>query len=1056
MNDNIIINIISKTYFNIVSFFVLIFWLLLIAFIILQNGLFLNNISLSNVHIEQLYIKWNNKIDISAKEILIEKTEESTNKFEYANINKYFKILSHSKTWFNSLVIDKISYDNINASFKYEDGKNGFFDVKSNDFSLSSSISLLNDTLYISVDKLTDKKRKLNASGDLYFDTKELAAYSNINLKIADDADVNLYSKTTTEKLSYKLTSNKEIKNIKHLVDIAHLPKEVRYWAYDAIDMSYVNLTSAYGFIDFNDIKNAVKNIYIKALVNKVNYTYNKNLDAIHAKSVELEFKQGIFYIRPVKAYSYGMYLNKSWIKVDFTKKEELLTLNLLFDGILNRDILKILDTYKIKLPFLQKSGKVSTDLKIFVGLRTIDVEAKGNFYTKEANFDYIGLNVDIYDARIKLDNYDVTIKNMKAAYQKMAKATVDVNYNAKSAEGQVKFLFSSINLLGASLQTKSEPLKAIYNISPNNDSITAENSLWDYKGKTVTIDSLSMPFDLNKLQVNIPATIINVKDIGSSFVSGNINLSDMSTNLNLDILKLNYDGIELSQSNTPIKVTYNKKISIFSENTIHFTVSGSKYKAKRLYIDIDKEQIKLKHTSIEIGKYITAKVYASYNTQTKKSHISLTKFVLTDPNTKKIIYKKSKIILAGKLTNKSIHITSKELDANFTSQDTGWRLKLNSIGRVSNNSELLKRFQVTKGYFTLYKNSKDKYTRFKSEVIYPYKILVKNNIPVDKYLIKGKIYKEKVYIDINNNVHIDIKDTINVNLKKSVVNLPETLSAVKEMSTTTDSNSTLDVILKANNSHFYVNENRKILYNSVHMQYYNKILTAQLKHEIGDAGLRLKDNMFHLYGKDFNDKFMNQLFALSNFSKGDLSFSMNGELDDYLGSIYIKGTTIKDAKTLNNILAFVNTIPSLITFNVPGYSRDGLYVKQAYLNFKSEENKFDLTDIYLDSKEIDILGNGKLDIDQNNLDLTLNLKTDLGSDLAKVPLVGHIILGKDSISTTLKITGEIADPKVESLIAQEIVVAPINIIKRTLSLPYNLIEDVINKSKEDNSSSNK
>lgn len=906
----------------------------------------------------------------------------------------------------------------------------------------------------MNIQRLDDIKRELFAKGDLYFNTEKLKAYSNINLKVSDDADIDIFLETSKHELNYKFISNKKIRNIKHLITIANLPKEVRYWAYDAIDMSHVDIVSFFGNINYQDIKSAYKNIYIKALVHKVNYKYNPKLDAIHAKSVELELKNGIFYIRPKEAYSYGMYLDKSWLKIDFTQDEEFLTLHLLFDGVLNRDMLKILSAYKIKLPFLQRSGTVSTDLKIEVGLRNIDVDAEGDFYTKKANFDYMGLNIDIYDARIKLDNYDVHVNSMKARYGEIATAKVNVKYNAKKEAGDVKFLFDSINLLGASLNTKSGPLEALYKISPSNDLIKAKKSHWNFKSQPITIDPLSMPFDLNKLTVNIPATVVSVANIGNSFVSGYVDLNTMSTKLDLDILNFKYDGVEFSQSNTPIKVEYDNKLSIYSDNIIHFTVSGSKYRAKRLYIEMKDELLKLKHTSISIGKYITTKVYANYNSSTKKSHISLTNFILKDPNTEKILYKNSKIMLGAKVDEDSILITSQEIGAKFVSKDSGWKLKLNSIGRISSDSELLKKFQINKGDFTLYKNSKEDFTRFKSEIVYPYKILVKNNTPQEKYNIKGKIYKEKVYLDINNDLNVKIKNEITIDMKKSVLNLPEALDALDEISTvSSESNKTLNIIVTADKSYLYVGKDRKILYDSVNMQYYKKIVTAQLKYKEGDAGLHLKDNKFHLYGKNFNDTFMNQLFALSNFSKGDLSFSMSGALNDYLGAIYLKKTTIKDYKTLNNVLAFVNTIPSLVTFSVPGYSKDGIYVNQAYLNFHSQSNKFNLTDIFLDSKEIDILGKGIVDVAKNDLNVTLNLKTDLGSNLKKIPLVGHILLGKDSISTTLKITGEVENPSVESLIAQEIVVAPINIIKRTLSLPYKLIENVIDQATESNNS---
>ena len=183
----------------------------------------------------------------------------------------------------------------------------------------------------------------------------------------------------------------------------------------------------------------------------------------------------------------------------------------------------------------------------------------------------------------------------------------------------------------------------------------------------------------------------------------------------------------------------------------------------------------------------------------------------------------------------------------------------------------------------------------------------------------------------------------------------------------------------------------------------------------------------------------MEHLFTLSKFDGGSLDFNIDGTFDDYDGIIYIKDTTVLDYKVLNNILAFVNTVPSLVTFSLPGYSKKGLPVKNAYMKFHANKTLFNISDIYMHSKELDIIGHGTTDVDKNSINLQLNLKTDIGSNLQKIPLVGYIILGNDRISTTLSVTGKLTDPKIHSLIAKDIAVAPFNIIKRTLLLPFHL-----------------
>ena len=1051
MNDNIIINIISKTYFTIISFFIFIFAVLSIIFIILQNGLFINELTISNIHIKQLYIKWNERIDISLEEIEIQENNSTATEFDTSKIHQYFTSLATTKEWFDSFVVEKIIYKDIVGSFKYKIGESGFFIAHSPSLDIDTKVDLSPQSIQLTLNSFKDDKHKINVDGFLYFDTRTNILCADLNAKLSDVTDFTIYTVISKEKLFYKLKSNKTIKDLEYLINLANLPNAVRYWAYDAIGMSYATLHDITGYIDYNDMQNAYKNIHIQATLYNASYIYNPKLDAIHCKKIELEFKKGLFYIRPIEAYSYGMDLGKSWVLIDFTaKKEVLLTLSLLFDAKLNKSVLKILEAYKIKLPFLQNSGNVATDLKIEIGLETISVNAKGTFFTKKANFDYLGLNVDINNARILLDNYDVSIKDMNASYQDIAKAVVDVNYNAKRAEGKIDFKLNSFNLHDITLAKESQALNIIYNISPNKDTITLADSKLNYKGQTISIDSVVLPFNLETLDLSIPATLITLDGMGNAFISGKANIKSFITDLDIDLLNFNYDGFELAQSNTPLHLHYENKLNITSDKPIYLDVSGSRYQFDNFFLELKNNELYLKHTLVHIGKYIEMKIYAKHNLKTNKAHASLSNFILKDPNTEKVLYKKNKILLSSKIVDRTLQISSPEIASTFIAQDTGWRLNVNSISRVSTNSDLLKELYITNGEFILFKNKNDKYTRFKAKLKYPYKILLNNGKPTDLYTVKGKIYKEKVYLNINDKLFFTIKEDMRLRMNNSSVNVIALLDAIENFSEEKDENDkSMNITVEAKNSTLYVSKDRSILYDTLNLQYYNNILTAQLKYDQGSAGLKLEEKTFHLYGKKFNDHFMNKLFSLSKFYDGSLDFSLDGTLSDYAGVIYVRKTTMKDYAILNNMLAFINTIPSLATFSLPGYNKNGLFVKHAFVHFKSKNKNLNLEDIYLDSKEMKVVGKGKIDFLNDSMDITLNLKSDLGSDLAKVPLLGYAILGQDTISTTLKVSGKIENPTIRSMVAKDIVVAPLNIIKRTLTLPYKLIHDVIDNKKK-------
>ena len=1036
---------ISKIYFSIVSLLIFIFLLLFIGFIVIQNGLFFNEVSISNIHIKQLYIKWNEKLDVSLHEIKVVQNNSNT-KTTYKEFGIAMQSLANASHWFNSLIVEKIVYKDIIGSLKYHSNHKGFLLASSKDIELDIALSKADGVLLVNVKKLYDKKRDITLFGNIYFDTIKVQLHTNLNINIAKELDLTLYLQSTTTQLYYKVVSNKKIIEYKHAIELMNLPKEGKYWAYDAIKMSYLDISSVYGYIDYNRLENFLKNIHATATIKKLHYTYSKDLDAIHTQETKLELKDGFLFIYPHQAYTSGKYLGTSWLKLDFNQQEELLTINLLFSTLLDKDMLKILNNYKIKLPFLQKKGIVKTDLFLEIGLRELNVDVKGSFYTKKANFDYLGLNIDVYDANIHINNYDVRVKGMQASYRNIAKASVDVTFNAATSKGEISFKFEHIAAKGLFLDTVHTPLTVQYNIDSDGDSIDINSSLWHFKNQKINVDTLHMPFDLKKLKLQIPTTFIQDKSVGSAFISGSIDFDAMTAKIDADILKFKYKGVSLSQSNTPLKIVYDKKLSIFSKNEIFFKVLGSKLKATDFYLTVDENKILLKHTKLDIGKYVTVKIDANFNHRSEKSHISLSNFVLTDPNTHNILYKNKAILLSLSNENNVLKINSRKLSCEFSSQEKGWKLKLNALSHIAKNSNLLKKLHLGKGSFTLYKNKNDKYTRFKSNIVYPYRILVKDNIALKKYKIKGKIYDKKVYININNKIHITIKDSIDVKMNKTSININEVLRAISEMPASTKKSKFLNVLLIATDSTLYINKNRHILYDTLDVQFYKTILTAQLKHAKGNSGLRFEDKKFYFYGKNFNDKFMNRLLPLSKFTKGSLDFSLSGNINDYSGVVYVKKTAIKDYKTLNNILAFITNIPSLLIFKQPDYNNEGLFVNKAYTNFEYKKDMFNLTNIYLDSKEIDIFGNGIVSLKNDYLDIVLNLKTNLGSDLAKIPLVGYIILDKDTISTTLSIKGKVSDPKIKLLLAEDIIVAPFNIIKRTLSLPYQIIKNTIEK----------
>ena len=1045
MNDKIIINTISKIYFIIISFLSFIFLTLSVVFVLLQNGIYIDDLSLPNLKIKKLYIKWNKNINVTIDEINIHKKQTSSKPLDLTEINSYFKKINLFNNWFEQIIINKITLNDISASFKYIHGHDGYLNIFSKDFILKSSLFFESNLFNIKIDEFHDYKRKIDIDGNIIFNSFAPELTTSLNVTINKEVFLNIVADAGTQKLFYKINALKDIKSIVYTADLFKLHPKVRYWIVDAIDTKSITLNSAHGWLEYKNLSQAYKNIYANATLKQLNYKYDQKLDAIHTKETVLEFKDGVLNINPHAAYTYGFFLDKSWLKIDFTKKEELLTLYLMFEGVVNKDLLYLLNRYKIKLPILQNSGVVDTHLTLTVNLRTIAIDAHGDFFTKKANFRYLGLDIDVVDAYIELDNFDVKIKNMLSKYKDIATAKVDVNFNAKHTTGTIDFKVEDINFkeAGISMVKQKKPLNISYHISPKQDTIQTEKSTWNFNDQILTIDPTKILFDLKTLNAKIPTTLVKVKDMATTYMSGELFLKPLRIDLNVDLLKFSYNKIKLKQSSTLLKVSYkDNNIEIDTQDDIRLSFSEFAPIISDTSIQINNKQIYLKKCNLLFENKANINANGYYNTHTKKGYLNFKKLDILDDGIKKVIKNQKELSLLINNTNNQTKISIEKLNINYILSEKWWKLELNSLASLVKKSKLLKKYHLNNGKVSLFKNKADNNISVSANIKYPYKLLIKDNTPIENYSIKGDIDTQTndISLKINNIIDVNIDKNIKVKADNIGININALLDYFNDQNSTTTSSSNQNIFLNLTHSHLWISKIRHVISDDIELQYFNNITTAQLKYKEGLAGFKFENKKFHLYGEGFNDVFMENLFSLSRFRGGDLAFSMSGTTTDYDGIFYIHNTTILEYKLLNNILAFVNTIPSLVTFSLPGYNRDGLAVQSAYADFHSANDTIKFKNIYLHSQEMDIVGRGEVSFPKDNIDLTLNLKTDLGSSVNKIPVVGYILLGNDTVSTSLSIKGKLSDPKVKSLIAKDIIVAPLNIIKRTLYTPFNLL----------------
>ena len=1011
----------------------------------MQNGLYIDSISLETIKVKQLYIKWNKKLNISVKECTISLPQDnSPSTVSSKDIYKIIDKVPYFYNFFESININKIKINDLTASFNYHEGEDGFIVVDSNSLLLRSTIYFENKLLNLSIDNFKDLKRDIKISGNIILSTKKENAIASLKIDIHDEILLNTFVHMNNEKLIYKINSMKNIKSIDYVMSLIPIHKEINYWANKAISFSSLKIDKAYGWVNFNDIANAHKNIYVSAVGEDLTYRYNPKLDNIRTKRTELEFKEGILYIYPKKAHTYKSYLgDKNSIIIDFTQKEELLTLQLLFEGMLDKDTLGILKAYKIKVPFLQKTGITKTNLVIKVNLRTIDVDAQGDFFTKKAKFEFKGLDIDIFNSSIKLNNYDVTINKMFAKYQDIMSADVAVEFNAKNTHGFIDLHVKKIDFKDLNISLNKN-IFVRYSISQKGDNIAIPISSWNIHGYDIDVAKMKLPFNINTTIITIPKTNIAHKNNVKGTVSGKANVGKLSFDLDMDISQFLLYGVETTQKNIPLKLNFHNKLTLSSEKKINFEFLSQKSFIDTFIFNVKDSKIVMEKTFINIGDIIKTDFKSHFSFINNQGLIITSDSSIKTPSVG-VIYKK-KAPNSFKITSRdnNIEIDSMDLSLQFKSYNDQWKVDINSIAKLTENSQLLDKYFIKNGTATVFKKDNVNKINFTANIKYPYRFLIDDNKEIEDYKIKGDIDTgtSTTSLSINKLINLTIQDSgrTKVFAKKIGININaifDMVSAIK-----TDSNSSknnLDITLNTTDSFIYLSEKRHAISDSLHVLYKNDILSGKLLYEEGVAQLKLADNKFSLQGRHFNDMFINNLFSLSKFKGGTLNFDLGGTPQKYNGIFTIDDSTLVDYVIFNNILAFVNTVPALLTFSLPDYNKNGFKIKEAYTEFTFENNLYTINDIYFDSKELDVLGKGEVSIKNNTIDLDINLKTDIGSFVSKIPVIGYLLFDGDVMSTSLKVDGKLNDPTVTSRVAQDIVIAPLNFLKRTLMLPYHL-----------------
>ncbi len=205
------------------------------------------------------------------------------------------------------------------------------------------------------------------------------------------------------------------------------------------------------------------------------------------------------------------------------------------------------------------------------------------------------------------------------------------------------------------------------------------------------------------------------------------------------------------------------------------------------------------------------------------------------------------------------------------------------------------------------------------------------------------------------------------------------------------------------------------------------------------------KGGRLTISAKDISDRMLHPLINFDGLRGGKYTLTLAGDPDRTMnGQVLIEGGSLRDFKGYNNLIALIDTIPSLAMLKAPGFSSKGYDIRKGRIDFRVTGDKIIFDEILIEGKSTNVAGSGEIDLKTRRIDIDLAILAAqrMGKLIGSIPLVGYILVGDDkSIAVGVKIAGTLDKPVSKTNPVKETLLIPLNILKRTLEVPKHLIE---------------
>lgn len=645
--------------------------------------------------ISQFYIKLDKKLIVSIENIEY-KSKKSQVKNSFDDLKKNITLLPKVMSLFQKIDIERLKIDgneftiSLNNNSLYLDNK--FINISSKIKFLSNRVVFDLYSLY-----LKDVKLMIDGKVKLDYEKEKVDVFGKYYYK---DIEGNATLELNEKEVSFYLDS-KKIKSLGFLKDFFRLPSIAESWMYDNIKGD-IYLKDFYGKFDLEKNQIIEKSLSGNAVIKNAEVMYHKDLKKINTEKIDINFKKNTLTLNLIKPVYDGIKIDGSNVvlnNIASAKKGEVLV-NIKAKSILDKRILKILDTYDVHLPLIQKSGITDAIVNLQIPYsENKEMNVKGKFIASNSEVLINEFSLKAKKAIVLLDNEKIDISSPAVSHKDMFTTKLDMNLDTNTllASGNIdikSFLIKTDDEKIIHLKNKKSTISFDFNdatkisLKELNTFIRVDDNV------NVSISNISSLYSsselMKKLSIKDGELFLKIKDndeiLFTALVKGlsfpvykdakivdNLNIEGRIFGDNVSILSLD-KNIKIDIKDKELFLTLrNYDLIIDSKSENKNELPKMNIKAQNIKLIIDNENYFIKDGTSDISD---KKI--SFNANFEKLDIPLSK------NGKKV----ENLSLKGSIVNDVINISSNDGKIKLLLKDKQLDLDLKEYDLLVNTKE--------------------------------------------------------------------------------------------------------------------------------------------------------------------------------------------------------------------------------------------------------------------------------------------------------------------------------------------------------------------------------